>query len=73
MAKSLAMIGLLTKLSTSPFLLKAVLEKKGKINVGGGGDDSDVEDTGDSVENAVRLLPDNAKPEHVKLSGKSII
>ena len=53
MAKSLAMIGVLTKLSNSPIILKAALEKKGKL----ANDDSDSEGTGASVEDAMRLLP----------------
>ncbi|KLO18384.1 hypothetical protein SCHPADRAFT_899782 [Schizopora paradoxa] len=63
MAKSLAMISLLTKLSNSPMLLKAALEKsKGGRN--------DIDEAGQAVEEALELLPHNAKLEDVSMSGK---
>jgi DNA repair and recombination protein RAD54B len=61
-AESLALIGLLTKISNSPILLKAVADKAKQS--GNSAKDK-------SVEDAVRLLPTHAKPEDVVLSGKS--
>lgn len=65
MAKSLAMISLLTKLSNSPMLLKAALEKsKSRDNT---------DDAGQAVEEALELIPSSARLEDVSLSGKIII
>lgn len=66
MAKSLAMISLLTKLSNSPILLKAALEKSKSSR-------DDIDDTGQAVEEALELLPHNAKLEDVALSGKVVL
>ncbi|KAI0045277.1 hypothetical protein FA95DRAFT_1561280 [Auriscalpium vulgare] len=65
-AESLALINMLTKISNSPILLKAVADKaRAKVS-----------HTGDNVakttlvEEAVKLLPDRAQVEDVSLSGK---
>ncbi|KAI9463687.1 P-loop containing nucleoside triphosphate hydrolase protein [Lactarius psammicola] len=65
-AESLALINILTKISNSPILLKAVADKaKAKINQG----QDSVERT-TVVEEAVKLLPERARVEDVSLSGK---
>lgn len=65
-AESLALINILTKISNSPILLKAVADKaKAKISQG----QDSVERT-TVVEEAVKLLPERARVEDVSLSGK---
>ncbi|KII92162.1 hypothetical protein PLICRDRAFT_50591 [Plicaturopsis crispa FD-325 SS-3] len=59
-AESLALIGMLTKISNSPILLKATADKA----KGGGG----IKRAG--VEEALKLLPSNATIEDFSLSGK---
>ncbi|KAI5123982.1 hypothetical protein M0805_006394 [Coniferiporia weirii] len=66
MARSLAMIQLLTKLSNSPILFKAALEKR-KIKSTGTNEDLEANE---SFEDALEMLPNNARPEDVELSGK---
>ncbi|KAI0066149.1 hypothetical protein BV25DRAFT_1879216 [Artomyces pyxidatus] len=67
-AESLALINMLTKISNSPILLKAVADKaKAKASQGSSGDN--VAKT-TIVEQAVRLLPERAQVEDVSLSGK---
>ena len=59
------MINLLTKISNSPILLKAVADKaKAKISQG----QDNVERT-TVVEEAVKLLPERARVEDLSLSG----
>ncbi|KAI0305632.1 P-loop containing nucleoside triphosphate hydrolase protein [Multifurca ochricompacta] len=65
-AESLALINILTKISNSPILLKAVADKA-KEKIGQGLDN--VERT-TVVEEAVKLLPERARVEDVALSGK---
>lgn len=67
MARSLAMIQLLTKLSTSPMLLKAALEKQASRPPDDG---DDVSSTRNSVTDALKLLPSTAVVEDVSLSGE---
>lgn len=67
MARSLAMIQLLTKLSTSPMLLKAALEKQACRP---SDDGDDVSSTRNSVTDALKLLPSTAVVEDVSLSGE---
>ncbi|KAI0266687.1 P-loop containing nucleoside triphosphate hydrolase protein [Gloeopeniophorella convolvens] len=65
-AESLALINMLTKISNSPILLKAVVDKaKAKRNQG---EDNVAKTT--VVEEAVKLLPERAQVEDVSLSGK---
>lgn len=61
-AESLAIINLLTKVSSSPILLKATLEKQGA---------SEETSRGVSVREAVSLLPEKVRVEDMSLSGKS--
>jgi DNA repair and recombination protein RAD54B len=64
-AESLALINILTKISNSPILLKAVADRaKVKINQG----HDNVERT-TVVEEAVKLLPERAQVEDISLSG----
>ncbi|KAH8119362.1 P-loop containing nucleoside triphosphate hydrolase protein [Phellopilus nigrolimitatus] len=63
-ARSLAMIQLLTKLSNSPILLKAALEKRKSKST------EDDLDGKEPFEDAMKLLPNTALPEDVNLSGK---
>jgi DNA repair and recombination protein RAD54B len=64
-AESLALINILTKISNSPILLKAVADKaKVKINHG-----KDNAERTTVVEEAVKLLPERAKVEDLSLSG----
>ena len=65
MARSLAMIQYLTKLSSSPMLLKSALEKQ----TSKWSDDDDVPDTRGAIENALKLLPTAARLEDVSQSG----
>ena len=65
MARSLAMIQYLTKLSSSPMLLKFALEKQSSK----ASDDDDVPDTRGAIENALKLLPTAARLEDVSQSG----
>ena len=59
-AESLALIGLLTKISNSPILLKAVVDKaRNKAQTS----------KHKAVEDAANLLPERAQPEDVNLSG----
>lgn len=61
-AESLALIGLLTKISNSPILLKAVVDKaKNKAQTS----------KHKAVEDAANLLPERAQPEDVNLSGEN--
>lgn len=60
-AESLALIGLLTKISTSPILLKAVVDKA----------KASATRQRAAVQEAARLLPEGAQPEDVNLSGES--
>ncbi|KAF8520381.1 SNF2 family N-terminal domain-containing protein [Hysterangium stoloniferum] len=60
-ARSLALINRLTKISNSPILLKRQNNRDDESNSVGGSD---------SIQEAMRLMPDNAKPEDVSLSGK---
>ena len=62
MARSLAMINTLTKLSTTPMLLKAIMQKRTDVTE---------EDTSDAVVDAVSLLPAGARVEDISLSGTS--
>lgn len=66
MARSLAMIQLLTKLSTSPVLLMKGRQKT-KMD-----DDDRSREGQESVQEALKLLPDDASPENVELSGKIV-
>ncbi|EJD03013.1 uncharacterized protein FOMMEDRAFT_123160 [Fomitiporia mediterranea MF3/22] len=61
MARSLAMIQLLTKLSNSPILLKAALEKR---------EDKAESDAHEAFDEAVKLLPECARAQDPALSGK---
>ncbi len=64
-AESLALINILTKISNSPILLKAVADKaKTKISHG-----QDSAERTTVVEEAVKLLPERARVEDVSLSG----
>ena len=65
-AESLALINILTKISNSPILLKAVADKaKAKISQG-----QDNRERTTVVEEAVKLLPERAQVEDLSLSGK---
>ncbi|KAH9998501.1 P-loop containing nucleoside triphosphate hydrolase protein [Russula compacta] len=65
-AESLALINILTKISNSPILLKAVADKaKARISQG----QDNLERT-TVVEEAVKLLPERAQVENLSLSGK---
>ena len=65
-AESLALINMLTKISNSPILLKAVADKaKSKIK---SGEDNTAKTS--LVQEAVKLLPERAQIEDVTLSGK---
>ncbi|KAL5523808.1 hypothetical protein ACEPAG_7981 [Sanghuangporus baumii] len=66
MARSLAMIQLLIKLSTTPILLRATLEKRTNEKRTNSTD----EDTQGSFDEAMKLLPCTAQPQDVELSGK---
>jgi len=64
-AESLALINILTKISNSPILLKAVVDKaKAKISQG-----EDHRERTTIVEEAVKLLPERAQVEDLSLSG----
>jgi DNA repair and recombination protein RAD54B len=64
-AESLALINILTKISNSPILLKAVADKaKAKVSQG-----EDNKERTTVVEEAVKLLPERAQVEDVSLSG----
>jgi DNA repair and recombination protein RAD54B len=64
-AESLALINILTKISNSPILLKAVADKaKAKVSQGENKERTTV------VEEAVKLLPERAQVEDVSLSGE---
>ncbi|OSX66624.1 hypothetical protein POSPLADRAFT_1044000 [Postia placenta MAD-698-R-SB12] len=64
-AESLALINLLTKISNSPILLKATLDRaKNK------GDQSGDMIKRNVVQEAIKLLPEHARVEDVSLSGK---
>ena len=66
-AESLALINMLTKISNSPILLKAVADKaKSKVNHGG---DNVAKTT--VVQEAVKLLPEGARVEDMSLSGQN--
>lgn len=66
-AESLALINMLTKISNSPILLKAVADKaKSKANHSG---DNVAKTT--VVQEAVKLLPEGARVEDVSLSGQN--
>ena len=60
-ARSLAMIQLLTKISNSPVLLRATLER----GANNSGDDAQV-----SLNEAMKLLPSSARNTDAELSGK---
>jgi len=65
-AESLALINILTKISNSPILLKAVADKaKAKVSKG-----EDNKERTTVVEEAVKLLPERAQVEDVSLSGE---
>ena len=67
-AESLALINILTKISNSPILLKAVVDKaKAKISQG-----EDNRERATVVEEAVKLLPERAQVEDLSLSGDNI-
>lgn len=61
-AESLALIGLLTKISNSPILLKAVVDKA----------KNSATRQQTAVEEAAKLLPERVQPEDVTLSGGSL-
>lgn len=66
-AESLALINMLTKISNSPILLKAVADKaKAKSR----GNEGNIAKT-TAVEEAVKLLPNGAQVQDVSLSGNS--
>ena len=66
MARSLAMIQLLTKLSNSPVLFKAALEKqKVKTNI----EDESLMHMNRPFEDALKLMPVGAELEDIQLSG----
>lgn len=65
-AETLALINILTKISNSPILLKAVADKtKAKISQG-----QDSRERITVVEEAVKLLPERAQVEDLSLSGE---
>ena len=65
-AESLALINILTKISNSPILLKAVADKaKAKVSQG-----EDNRERTTVVEEAVKLLPERAQVEDLSLSGE---
>lgn len=65
-AETLALINILTKISNSPILLKAVADKaKARISQG-----QDNRERTTVVEEAVKLLPERAQVEDLSLSGK---
>ncbi|KAJ7251770.1 SNF2 family N-terminal domain-containing protein [Mycena haematopus] len=66
-AESLALINMLTKVSNSPILLKATADKQTA-------EGSDVRNTVKraGVDDALKLLPENAQVEDISLSGKLI-
>jgi DNA repair and recombination protein RAD54B len=67
-AESLALINILTKISNSPILLKAVVDKaKAKISQG-----EDNRERTTVVEEAVKLLPERAQVEDLSLSGDNL-
>lgn len=63
-AESLALIGMLTKISNSPILLKATADKAKER----GGDNAIVKSS--VVSDAIQLLPSRAQFEDVSLSGR---
>ncbi|KAI0081996.1 hypothetical protein K474DRAFT_1612582 [Panus rudis PR-1116 ss-1] len=63
-AESLALINLLTKISNSPILLKATVDQARRK-----GDAGDIVKK-NSIEEALKLLPERAQVEDVSLSGK---
>lgn len=65
-AESLALIGMLTKISNSPILLKAAADKVRDQNADGG--DAIKRNV---VAEAAKLLPDGARIDDVSLSGGS--
>ena len=65
-AESLALINILTKISNSPILLKAVADKE-KAKIGQGQDNRERTTV---VEEAVKLLPERAQVEDLSLSGE---
>jgi DNA repair and recombination protein RAD54B len=68
-AESLALINILTKISNSPILLKAVADKaKAKVSQG---EDNRARST--VVEEAVKLLPERAQVEDLSLSGEYLL
>lgn len=66
MARSLALIQLLTKLSNSPALFKSSLMKNANKSEGTSFESKE------SLYEAMNLVPANALPEHVALSGECI-
>jgi DNA repair and recombination protein RAD54B len=60
-AESLALINHLTKISSSPILLKATVEKS-KVSSGGSPKNK-------SIEEAAKLIPADVQPHDVSLSG----
>ncbi|KAF8170206.1 SNF2 family N-terminal domain-containing protein [Mycena galopus ATCC 62051] len=66
-AESLALIGILTKVSNSPILLKATVDKQ---KAAGGDARNAVKRAG--VDDALKLLPENAQVEDMSLSGKLV-
>ncbi|KAK7057394.1 SNF2 family N-terminal domain-containing protein [Favolaschia claudopus] len=66
-AESLAMIGMLTKVSNSPILLKATVDKQ---KAEGGDMRNAIKRAG--VDDALKLLPENAQVEDMSLSGKLV-
>ncbi|KAJ7039247.1 SNF2 family N-terminal domain-containing protein [Mycena alexandri] len=67
-AESLALIGMLTKVSNSPILLKATADKE---KAAGGDVRNAIKRAG--VEEALKLLPENAQIEDVSLSGTPLL
>jgi DNA repair and recombination protein RAD54B len=69
-AESLALINILTKISNSPILLKAVADSdKAKAKIGRG-EDNRVRTS--VVVEAVKLLPERAQVENLSLSGENL-
>ncbi|KAF7362053.1 hypothetical protein MVEN_00550700 [Mycena venus] len=64
-AESLALIGMLTKVSNSPILLKATVDK---VKADGSDVRNAIKRAG--VDDALKLLPENAQIEDMSLSGK---
>jgi DNA repair and recombination protein RAD54B len=63
-AESLALINMLTKVSNSPILLKATVDKQ---KAAGGDARNAIKRAG--VDDALKLLPENAQAEDMSLSG----